>query len=135
MLCCFCEITQTWFSSCLKTSKQKSILSEAILIKVFFDCFPVSRLHQKIEQPYQISASSSKGVKFVVTWKPVNSFLTSTVDKTKHMPVIAPFSVYVLCKMSSLIFLAILDLSQQVNNYIYYQLYVGLLFVTAATAK
>ena len=33
-------------------------------------------------------------VKFqVATWKPVNSFLTPTVDKTNHMPVIAPFSV------------------------------------------
>ena len=63
----------------------------------------------------RISASSSKGVKILIkellcthlaskllpsiselvaTWKHGNSFLISTVDKTNHTPVIAPF----LCK-------------------------------------
>ena len=86
-------------------------MSEVILIKVSSGCLQIDYIRKSSQR---ISASSSKGVKFLImellcthianhplpnsswlatTWKHANYFLTSLVDKTDHMPVIAPFSV------------------------------------------
>ena len=100
-------------------------MSEAILIKVSSGCAQIDYIKKSSKR---ISASSSKGVKFLfkelrsihiasqllpsisyATWKHVNSFLIFTEDKTNHIPVAAPFSMEILCKMSSVIFLAAVD--------------------------
>ena len=129
MPCCSCEITQNMVFQLLKNFKVEINFEWSYLINVSSGCFLIDWI-RKLSQ--RISASSSKGVKFlmkellcthiashllpsiswlVASWKHVNYFRTSTVEKTNHMPVIAPFSLYILCKMSSVIFLATLDAS------------------------
>ena len=66
--CCLCYVApvreiKTWLFSCLKTSKKKSILSEAILIKVSSGCVQIDYI-KKLSK--RISASSSKEVKSLI---------------------------------------------------------------------
>ena len=49
-------------------------------------------------------------IQLVITNNPANSYLTSTVDKTHHGPVIAPFLV-VLFEMSSSLLLTTKEVS------------------------
>ena len=108
MLCCSCEITQNMVFQLLKNCKVE-INFEWIFWLLFAYIGKLSK---------RISALFSKGVKFLIkeslcthiashllpsiswlvgTWEHVNSFLTSTVDKTSHMPVVFLCKCYVKC--------------------------------------
>ena len=119
MLCCSCEITQNMVFQLLKNFKVEINFEWSHLDKSIF-CLQIDYI-RKLSQ--RISASSSKGVKFLIkellythianhifpsiswlvaTWKYVNSSLTSTVNKANHMPVTAPFVIFnVFCNFFS----------------------------------
>ena len=114
MLCCSCEITRNMVFQLLKSFNVEINFEWSHLDKrIYSGCLHIDYI-RKLSQ--RISASSSKGVKFLIkellcthiashllpsiswlvaTWKHVNSFPTSTVDKTNYMSLIATF----LCKL------------------------------------
>ena len=122
MLCCSCKINQNMVFQLLKNFKVEINFQWSNLDKNIFWLF-ANRLATYIRKFQRISASSSKGVKFLIkellythianhifpsiswlvaTWKYVNSSLTSTVNKANHMPVTAPFVIFnVFCNFFS----------------------------------
>ena len=72
--------------------------SSTSLFQIFLAYFKNTYFQKRLSMAVSVNVTSCH-------WKPVNSLLISTLDKTNHMPVIVIF------KMSTAIFLATLDVS------------------------